>query len=375
MKNSTLTILLLLVNLYCFAQDTEAPTVPVNFQFPIQAGIAGPQSTVIEWEHATDNVGVTEYEVYVNGEYLETVPFNGSSATQLASYANLTNGTYCYKIMAKDAAGNSSAFTNEICWYVNCAWCVPDPTDLFISGYLNFSGDNKAIEISNLTESDVDLSSYSLKISHNGAAIWSTTTYSFPQNTTVLNGDTYIIAHSNITMCANVINDYNDSIISFDGDDVIGLFKNDVLIDIIGELGSTATVIEADTFLKVVTMINEGLPNTIYNSNRWHDNNSNINNCPNQLGHAALGVLNIDTFEADGFQIYPNPVKGNTLQFNTKNNQTINSISVIDINGRVVLNTSNMINNQLDIQSIKQGIYFVKIKSGNKISTHKLVRQ
>lgn len=376
MKKITLVIITLCLTSICFSQDTEAPTTPTNFKFSDYSSVAGPQSTVMEWEHSTDNIGVTEYEIYLNGEYLETVPFDGSDVIQDEGFSDLSNGIYCYKIRAKDAAGNSSDFTNEICFSVNCAWCVPDPTDLYISAIMNYSGNNKIIEITNLTENDIDLSSYSLKIGFNGSATWFAIIYTFPDNTTLSVQDTFVIGNSSITMCADRVDDYDNIITFFDGDDVIGLFKNDVLIDIIGELGSSATIMNYNTFAKVEMMVNDGLPNTTYNPMRWFPSSYNTNSCPSELGgYAYLIFLDTEEVETNSFQIYPNPANGDTLNFITKNNQTIDSVTIIDINGRNVFTSTKITNNLLDIQNIKQGIYFVKIQSGDKISTHKLIRQ
>jgi len=41
----------------------------------------------------------------------------------------------------------------------------------------------------------------------------------------------------------------------------------------------------------------------------------------------------------------------------------------------MILSAAQIRNNQLDIQNISQGIYFVKIQSGDKVSIHKMIRQ
>lgn len=60
----------------------------------------------VEWPAATDNVGVAQYNVYVNNELLETVAAEETAIT----LQNLTeNKAYTVAVKAVDAAGNESA--------------------------------------------------------------------------------------------------------------------------------------------------------------------------------------------------------------------------------------------------------------------------
>ncbi len=82
--------------------DTQAPTTPgaVSASSITQTGVT------LSWAGSTDNVGVTGYEVFQNNTLAATV--TGTSAT----LTNLTcNTAYTFKVRAKDAAGNNSAFT------------------------------------------------------------------------------------------------------------------------------------------------------------------------------------------------------------------------------------------------------------------------
>jgi hypothetical protein len=130
--------------------------------------------------------------------------------------------------------------------------------DLFFSEYAEGSSSNKYIEIFNGTGSDVDLSAYAIKISYNGAG-WPITADSpdyRPLTGTITNNDTYLIAHNSasatVKAAADLLLSYNSSvqgsrIMSFSGNDALGLFKNDVLIDIIGTPESDATIDAAGT--------------------------------------------------------------------------------------------------------------------------------
>ncbi len=83
--------------------DTEAPTVPSRL-----AAANETQTTIdLTWEASTDNVAVTGYDVYQGDTMVATVPGTRYQA------AGLTPGTeYSFRVKAKDAAGNESAFSN-----------------------------------------------------------------------------------------------------------------------------------------------------------------------------------------------------------------------------------------------------------------------
>jgi hypothetical protein len=113
-------------------------------------------------------------------------------------------------------------------------------TDLFFSEYIEGGSYNKAIEIFNGTGSPVNLSNYSVKASFNLQPF--TTTMTLP-DIELADGDVYVIAHESANAAILAVADVtNSNLANFNGDDAVGLFKNDVLIDIIGveseDLGS-----------------------------------------------------------------------------------------------------------------------------------------
>ncbi|MFA4907409.1 MAG: lamin tail domain-containing protein, partial [archaeon] len=115
--------------------------------------------------------------------------------------------------------------------------------DLFFSEYIEGASNNRAIEIYNGTGSDVDLSAYSIKQSYNGTG-WGAvgSSYCLPLTGTLTNGDVYVICASDaaagITNAADLKITYGtgvgQKVIFFTSNDAMGLFKNDVLVDVIG---------------------------------------------------------------------------------------------------------------------------------------------
>ncbi len=109
-------------------------------------------------------------------------------------------------------------------------------TCLYFSEYIEGTGYNKALEIYNATEADVDLSQVSVELYPNGAATPSATV-SF--GGTLHNGDVFVIGHSManaaITGQADVL--YNGSVVNFNGDDTVVLKLGGSIVDVIGQVG------------------------------------------------------------------------------------------------------------------------------------------
>jgi predicted extracellular nuclease len=110
------------------------------------------------------------------------------------------------------------------------------PTELFISEYIEGSGQNKALEIYNGTGAAVDLGAlgYSVFFSFNGG----TSTRTIPLVGTVANGDVFVIAQATADQAILAQADQTDTSTSwFNGDDFVALRKSGATVDGIGQLG------------------------------------------------------------------------------------------------------------------------------------------
>ncbi len=85
--------------------DIEPPTAPAGL------GATGttPTSVTLRWEPATDNVGVTGYDVYQDSVRVATVAGTEYEVTGLRS-----GGGYGFYVVAKDALGNASTASNVL---------------------------------------------------------------------------------------------------------------------------------------------------------------------------------------------------------------------------------------------------------------------
>ena len=93
------------VNIVGATPDTEAPSAPTG----LSSSNTTETSTDLSWNASTDNVGVTGYEFYVDGSLDGT-----TTGTTYAVLGLTINTTYAMHVVAKDAAGNSSANSNTV---------------------------------------------------------------------------------------------------------------------------------------------------------------------------------------------------------------------------------------------------------------------
>jgi hypothetical protein len=69
--------------------------------------------------------------------------------------------------------------------------------------------------------------------------------------------------------------------------------------------------------------------------------------------------VNLDETNVKSIQIYPNPVQ-DVLQIKGLPDE-INTIKILDLQGKVVFETTLYNANQLDISNLKNGFYFIQI--------------
>ncbi|MCI7305988.1 MAG: ExeM/NucH family extracellular endonuclease, partial [Trueperella sp.] len=109
-------------------------------------------------------------------------------------------------------------------------------TDLIISEYVEGSHQNKYIELYNGTNSEIDLSQYTVELYSNGA----TTTGSKQTLSSVLApGRTFVLAHSQANIHDSSLTVLPSAVANFNGDDVLVLKKGDQVVDSLGKIGDS----------------------------------------------------------------------------------------------------------------------------------------
>lgn len=118
---------------------------------------------------------------------------------------------------------------------------VSGASDLFISEYVEGASSNKYLEIYNGTGAEVDLSNYTIKLATNGKMFTDDNVGIFALSGMLPNGGVFVIANKGATLTLNSgvkVNTTLEKATYFNGDDTIGLFKGENLIDIFGIEGN-----------------------------------------------------------------------------------------------------------------------------------------
>lgn len=334
--------------------DTQAPTTPTSLASTSKTAT----SITVAWTGSTDNVGVTGYDVYANSILKTTV--SGLSATITGLTASTSYSIY---VKAKDAAGNTSASSNTIAVTTNSSG-TGTATDLLFSEYIEGSGNNKALEIANNTGSSVSLSAYTIKKQTNGAGSWST---GLALSGTLTTGSKFVIVNSSIsstcfsTSAANISTTATE--LTFNGNDAVGLFKNGVLIDIIGTFSGGTANFAIDVTLRRKSTVTS--PSTTFNlSSQWDSYTTDT--CNNLASKIAQPIEEKEIVElSDEIVIYPNPSDGNFyVGFSALDE--VYSIEIISFAGQKVFEKQNTSDPAISVSHLAKGIYLVKITKDSK---------
>lgn len=363
-------------------EDIEAPTVPTNLVISNETE----SSFIVTWSASTDNTNVALYEVYVDNV------LNGNTADVTYTVTSLTaNTTYKIEVLAIDNVGNKSALSSPINGSTTNGAGVA--TELFFSEYLEGESNNKALEIVNLTNTDIDLSSYSLARQSNGGLNGADWEWIMPLAGTIQSQDVYVVVNeaagehtSSKTQAAIDAGDYliqiADSIrvhdgdtnfgapINFNGNDPVGLFKNDVLIDIIGTYNGGSANFGKDKVLRRKSGISQ--PNTAFDlDNEWEVFNKND---ASDFGTHSAIVLSTNNFtNEDNIHFYPNPTE-DVLRIQNISDSRISEISIYNTLGKEVLSVQN-VSNEISLTVLPIGFYLLKYKIENQWFILKLIKK
>jgi hypothetical protein len=268
-------------------------------------------------------------------------------------------------------------------------------TELFISEYVEGSGNNKALEIYNPTNAAINLTGYRIERFSNGSAS-SSGGGVLNLSGTIGAHDVFVIANGQTTggasspACDPALQAMADQLdvpypapTYMNGNDAIVLFKNTVIIDIFGKTGDASMTTssgwsdafpydgsagwiwtENHTLYRKAT-VTQGVtanPGTFIVTTQW--DSLPVNTWTGLGSHAcacgSVGVAEVDN--AVSVVVYPNPADNN--YFNISAGEMIENIEVVNIMGQQVLaqkgsNTGKNI--VVETASLSKGVYFVKV--------------
>lgn len=337
------------------SSDTTPPSTPTSLTSPSKTST----SVSLSWNASTDNIGVTGYEVYRSTTLVATVTTTSYNVTGLTA-----NTAYSFSVKAKDAANNVSASSSTLSVTTN-ATSTATRTDFYLSEYVEGSSNNKALEIKNETGVSKSLSGYSIRRQTNGAGSWST---GLALTGTVANGGKFVIVNSSIssacysTASANLSTSATE--MAFNGNDAVGLFKNGVLIDVIGTFNGGTANFAADITLRRKSTATA--PKATYSATDWDTfANDNCSGLGNRTANNNLeNPLN-------NFSVYPNPSKGYfTIDFFGVEKYNLEIYSMM---GRKVHTELNTDQKEYDFSHLPKGIYILRIGVEGQTISKKII--
>ncbi|MDB2491263.1 endonuclease [Flavobacteriaceae bacterium] len=345
-------------------EDIEAPSVPMNVIISDETDV----SFKITWNASTDNTEVLHYNIYIDDIFYDMINISSYTVDGLTAAT-----TYVVTLEAVDEVNNTSAQSAP----VNATTTDGNSNtimELLISEYVEGSSNNKAIEIANLITSPVELDGYNLRRDSNGSGEWSE---KFDLTGTIDVGDVIVIVNANansqilldqadIIVANNQSTNYGEPL-NFNGNDPVGLFKDDILIDIVGEFGGGSSNFAKDKTLRRKSTVVE--PNINFDlDTEWEIFPMDTFD---DIGGTHL-TLSTEEVQWKQLSVYPNPTSDGFL--NIKFNQDV-KVEVFSIFGKKLIHTKlNQIDSILDISALSKGIYFIKFSHKGMSLSAKIIK-
>lgn len=117
--------------------------------------------------------------------------------------------------------------------------------------------------------------------------------------------------------------------------------------------------------------VGDVIPNT---ANIYFDTNPPI--VTNTFNTEFVATLAVNQFDDTDFTVYPNPTNGLINISSKKTTLVIESISLVDVLGNVIINQNiNLSNTSTDISQLSKGLYFLEIKSNGIERTIKIIKE
>lgn len=205
-------------------------------------------TTTVAWTAISDASWCTVLPANLTGDGDLTVNATANDGAVRGAKITITNGSGLKATITVSQAGESTGGGNEI----------------FISEYVEGSANNKYIEIYNPTDQTIDLTAYKLVLNTNGENGWSNNGNTLegtlaPKSVIVYKHPQAAIYTGEATVLSKAIN--------FSGNDPIGLFKNNELIDIVGTFNGGKADFAKDKTLRRNSSVSS--PNPVYVVAEW----------------------------------------------------------------------------------------------------------
>ncbi len=344
------------------APDTEAPTTPTG----LTASNIQETSFDVSWNASSDNVGVVQYNAYLDGSLLGSVSGTSGSITGLTAAT-----TYLVEVEAQDAAGNISGRAS-----MNVTTAAPPGgcTDQAIN-FNNFEGGwgiwNDGGSDARRSSRDAAYSNgtYSIRLRDNTSSSTMTTDNlnlsSFEEVTvsfsylprSMENGEDFWLQVS-----TNGGSSYQTVATWASGTDFVNNTRYNETVVITGAFSSTTRLrFRCDA---------SG------NSDYVYIDDVDVSGC--SVGASSNFVVNnsdqiedaIEEYDLDDIAVYPNPV-ADFLNINGLPDEA--TVRILNLSGQVVMD--NLQDEEINVSSLRTGLYLLQIRSEGESRIIKISKQ
>lgn len=344
---------------------------PSGFQL-----IEGSDHLDLIWNDVLIETGYSLYRSENNIDYtlLASLPADVSSYRDSSVSAGIL---YFYAIEAfggSDTSARSNVVSGEL-----QVGADGQALDLFISEYIEGSSHNKALEIANFTGDAVNLDLYSLKKQTNGAGAWGS---EYMLGGSLAHGEVFVIANAaaGATILSHADVQTGGGIVTFNGNDALGLFKNGTLLDILGTFdGGTNNYAKDQTLVRKSSIRG---PRGVYQPTEW---DSYAVNTFSDLGSHDFAILGTGLGDALGnlemAKAWPNPFDGDLrISFELPRAMDV-QIGLYDGMGRLVrllLPEGRLLAGEhgflFGLDDLGSGMYVIGMRSGTGIRWLRVVK-
>ena len=321
--------------------DTEAPSTPTNLT------VTGSTSSSISlsWTASTDNIIVSAYDIYVDGTLKTSSSSNSITVTGLNP-----STTYSFYVKAKDAAGNTSSQSN-----------TTTGTTTENTGGGGSTGTTCGTET--FETIPASSSSYSTRTWTSNSITWTATDARTDQN---LNNRAILIQNGSLTS-STISGGMGSLTVStkqyYSGS--AGSFNLLINGTVVGTIPYTSSTTSSGGTITTTTISNINL--TGNNVIKLTNNSTSTRVAIDDLSWTCYSGLSTTENNKVSLNIYPNPVKNNTLFVNGKNIEKIKRVEIYNVNGFLVQVIEKPFNNKnyITLKNPTKGMYFLKFDNNS----------
>jgi len=331
--------------------DTEAPTVPTG----LSSSNITTSSATLSWSASTDNVEVTEYDVYRNGSFLASTLSTSYGVSGLSA-----NTTYSFYVKAKDAAGNvsdASSSINVTTLTEQLTYCTSKGND-YSYEWIDY------VALGEIANTSIGTGYSDFTSMTANVALGSSQTIYFSCG----------FRSSSYTEYWNVWIDWDHSG-TFDSDELMTNGSSSSSDNLSGTFTVPSDAVLGTTRMRVTMKYNAIATSCeTFSYGEVEDYTVNVTTARNDL-RTELNGTEIGNEDPTSVNVYPNPAE-NQINVVVSNGSRVGTISIYSITGNLI-KTMDMdgCEKEIQISDIPLGIYFISVKDEKETLATKFVKR